>query len=451
MYIIIVGAGKMGSEICISLSREGHDIALIEKNSDKLEDMLDQADITGIVGNGAFYVCQKEIGVDKCDMFISVTDSDETNIIACIMAKKLGAKRVCARVRTPEYAEDIEFTRESFGINRIINPEREAAREIYRDLQYPGAFSIEPFLAGRINLVELAVEKHSILDGMSMPDFRKEFPGLLMCIIQDEDGPIIPSGENFLKSGQHFYVIGQNEDLNLLYKKMNAPDRISSVMIIGGGRISRYLLQMHKKSSKHFKIIEFKKEIAKSIARDFSQVEVILGDGTNQNLLDEENIHSYDCLIALTGVDEENIILSMFADQRKVPRTITKVNRTALLPIALNVGLQSIITPAKLGATAIVRYVRKLSNADSSSDLESLTRIDDESAEILQFLVRKDFTEIGKTLKEITFKDQILVAMINRSGDIIFPRGDDRILEGDSILVVVKNYNIKSINDLIVR
>ncbi len=451
MYIIIVGAGKMGSEICLSLSREGHDIALIEKNEDRLNDMLNQADITGIVGNGAFYSCLKQVEINKCDMFISVTDSDETNIISCIIAKKLGAKKVMARVRTPEYAEDIEFARESFGINRIINPEREAAREIYRDLQYPGAFSIEPFLSGRINLVELAVEKHSLLDGMSLPEFRKEFPGLIMCIIQDENGPIIPSGENSLRAGQHFYVIGKNEDLNALYKEMKAPDRISSVLIIGGGRIAKYLLHMHKKTGKSFKLIEREKEIAEDIASSFEKVDVILGDGTNQDLLIEENIHSYDCLIALTGVDEENIILSMFADQMQVPRTITKVNRTSLLPIALNVGLQSIITPAKLGATAIVRYVRKLSNADSSSDLESLTRIDDESAEILQFLVKKDFSENNKTLKDISFKKQVLVALINRGGQIIFPTGNDKILEGDSILVVVKNQNINNLNDLLVK
>lgn len=440
----------MGSELCASLSKEGHEITLIEKNSIRLEDMLNSLKISGLAGNGSYPDIQERANVGSCDMFIAVTEEDETNIIACVSAKKMGAAHTLARVRTPEYAENMDFAYQELGVSWMINPEREAAREIYQLLQFPAAYSIESFEEGQVKMVELSVIKDSLLDGMSMMEFRKKFPGLLICIIQDENGSKIPSGETILRADQHFYVTGQWEDMRTLYNRMGAPQRIRSVMIIGGGRTCRYLLSMLKSSSKRLKVIENNLEAANYLANEFTNCEIIHGDGTDHELLVQEAIDQYDCIVSLTGIDEENIILSMFALKRGVQRTITKINRTSLIPIALEVGIQTIATPTTQGATAILRIVRSIENAkSSSSNMEALFRMNDKQVEVMQFQANSSFNGLNFPLMDIGFIDEVLIALIIRKEEVIFPTGYDSIQEGDHVLVVTKATAAKDLNDLI--
>lgn len=450
MFIIIVGAGKMGQELCASLSKEGHELILIEQDSFLLDGIYDNYKISGILGNGSFPDIQKKANVSACDMFISVTDEDETNIVACVVAKKMGAAHTIARVRTPEYAQNMNFAYQGLGVSWMINPEREAAREIYRVLQFPAAYSIEPFEEGRVNMVELSVIKDSLLDGISMMEFRKQFPGLLICSIQDENGSKIPSGETILRADQHFYVTGQWEEMRSLYNRMGAPDRIGSVMIIGGGRTCRYLLSMLENSSKKIKVIENNLDSAHYLANEFSNCEIIYGDGTDHDLLIQENIDQYEGIVSLTGIDEENIILSMFASKRGVKRTITKINRTALIPLALEVGIQTIATPTTQGATAILRIVRSIENAKSSSNkMEALYRMNDKQVEVMQFQANESFIGLNFPLMDVGFQDEVLIALIIRQGEVIFPTGYDSIQDGDHVLVVTKAAAAKDLNDLL--
>lgn len=449
MDIVIVGAGKMGQELCKSLSNEGHNITMIEKNPDRLQHALESFDITGVVGNGSFYEIQRRADVGQADIFISVTEQDEVNIISCVIANKMGAKYTVARVRTPEYAEHMDFASNNLGISLMVNPEREAAREIFRTLQYPAALDIEPFANGRVNMVQLQITEASRLNRMNMIAFRREFPGLITVMIRQGENSIIPSGETTFCPGQFFYVLGKHSDLSELYREIGGLSRIDSVLIVGGGRVSRYVLDMHRKTSKHIKIIESQEINANDLAENFPNVEVILGDGTDQSILREENIGAYDCVMSMTGIDEENIILSMFANQMGVPRTITKVNRTALLPIAMSVGMQTVITPVNQGATAIIRYVRSISNASQSSNIEALYRVTHSDVEVMQLFVRPNFRALNRPLSEIPFVDSILVALIVRQEEIIIPTGSDRILAGDRILIVSKTRVANDLNDLI--
>lgn len=451
MKIVVVGAGKMGTELCSSLSQAAYDVTLIEERSDKLEQCLESLDIRGICGNGSFYEIQKSAGVDECDMFIAVTGRDELNIISCIIAGRMGAKYTVARVRTPEYSEQMDSASANLGISLMINPEREAAREVFRSLQFPAALSVEPFAEGRINMIEMKITENSPLKGMNLINFRKEFPGLITCVIQENEKSIIPQGNNVLKAGQLIFVLGVHTDLRRLYDKLGGVKRIKNVIIVGGGRISRYILDMHRNSSKHIKVIEHNEQIARGLADEFKNIEIILGDGTDQAILKEENLESYDCLIAMTGIDEENIILSMFADAVGVSRTITKINRNTLIPIAHSVGVQTIITPINLGATAIIRYVRSISNAASSSNIEALYRLPNSPVEVMQFFVRPSFLGIGKPIMDIKFKNGVLVAIIVRNNKIIIPSGHDRIEADDKILLVSQGSGANELNDFIIK
>lgn len=449
MKIVIVGAGKVGLELCMALSEENHDICLIEKNQTRYNNIIESADITGIVGNGAFHSVQKEAHVDTCDIFISVTAQDEVNIIACILAKKLGAKSTFARVRTPEYVEFMRDMESSLGVNMMMNPDFEAALEIYRILQYPSALSVEPFAHGKINLVELPVEGGSVLDGINMIQFRQKFPDLIVCVIQKNNTFSIPEGRTVLSKDDRCFITGKHEDLNKLYKELGTLDKIRSVLIVGGGRLSNYLLELLKNSKKQIKVIEQNESAATKIASKYSNVSVILGDGTDQTLLSHEHISKYDCLVALTGIDEENIILSMFANTVGVPRTITKINRLSLIPIIGSFGIQSVITPAKIGATAILRYIRSIDSAADRSQIESLFRLNDGSVEIMEFLVKSTFKDTDVPLKDISFLPGVLIALIVHEGKLVFPTGNDKISVGDRIIAVAKDCHPQILNDLL--
>ena len=448
MRIVIVGAGKVGSALCCDLSREGHDITLIEQKEDRLQDMMEMYEILGVQGNGAFYDVQMEAGVDRCGMFIAVTPQDEVNIISCVIAKKLGAAHCIARVRTPEHAAHMNFVRDSLGITRMINPDLEAAQEIYRMLRYPSALSVEPFAGNRINLVELAVTEDSALHNISLIELRKEFRDLLVCIVVRGDQTLIPSGATKLMADDRVFITGKPQDLGALYRKMGTSERIRSVMIIGGGRICRYLLEMLKGWKLDVKVIEHDEAAAEEMAVAFPDVNVIHGDGTDQALLDIENIQGFDCVVTLTGIDEENIILSMFANSRKVPRHITKINRTNLLNMLRGLGLQSIITPADIVTTNIVRIVRAITNSEGSK-VEALFRVQGSTAEVLQFRVNEHSRLVGKPIHSLDIKPGTLIAAIITGNKLTVPTGNDSIAAGAHVLVVTPGGEFDDLDDIL--
>lgn len=447
--IVIAGGGKVGETISEELTREGNDIVLIEIKAGRLEQIINKIDITGLAGDGAEIDNLVEAGVQDCDMFIAVTAEDETNIISAIIAKELGAKYTIARVRDPKYTNHIEFVRESLGINMVINPELEAARHISRILEYPETLRIEQFEKGRVSMVELVIKENGPLIDTPLVQFRENYGDVLICAITRDYETIIPSGDTVLRKGDHLYVTGAQSDISRFYQKAGyKEEKIDSTLIIGGGGVTYNLLNLLKDKDMDIKVIEIKEEKAIDLSYEFPDVVVIKGDGTDQDFLDEERIRSFDSVLSLTGIDEENIVNSLYALSIGINKVITKVSRTGLLKILGNIDLQSIVTPKQLITNKILRFVRSISNT-TVSNVEELVRIADNEVETLQFLVKATSRVVGVKLKDLDTKDELLVAYIIRGDDLIYPSGEDEILEGDHVLIVTKHKSFDDIDDIL--
>ncbi|MDI9469196.1 MAG: Trk system potassium transporter TrkA [Bacillota bacterium] len=449
MNIVIVGAGKVGEALCRDLAHEKHDITLIEGSEDRLEQMIRIADITGIVGNGALYDIQSEAGVADCDIYIAVTPNDETNIIAAITARHLGARHSIARVRSPEYSLQMNFLRESLGISLMINPEYEAAREIARLLRFPAALHVNHFEHGRLNLVEYLLPPDAPFVGMKLRDLPREYTRLLIGALIREGRPAIPNGNTTLLAGDHLYLAGDDD---LIAAFCQAAERrsvsIRRVLIVGGGRLTRYILDRLNHRHYQTKVIEVKPALADALAADYPEVEVICGDGTDQAFLREERMADYHTVIAATGVDEENMIVAISAARMGVPKTITKVNRTDLLKVLDNVGLQAIITPNRIVADQIIRYVRSLENSEGSA-VVAYARLGDGALEAVQFHVSDSCKACHRPLSELAIRPGILLLAIQRGEQRITPGGGDRILPGDDVVVITGGLPLRDLDEIL--
>jgi len=422
---------------------------LIEINKNKVERLTNKMDITGVVGNCADYDIQKMANIETCDIFISVTSEDEINIISSIIAKKIGAKYTIARVRNPEYSSHIDFIREGLGISMMINPEKEAANDILRVINFPEALSVEEFANGRVSIVELKVDESNELAGVPIHQFRQKYGNILVTAIDRGDETIIPTGGSVLEPNDSIFVIGSKRDLTLFYKKIGIKkNRFNSAMIIGGGRIAHYTIERLLKKKTKIKVIEKNHEKAKELSAKFSKAIVLEGDGTDQDFLREEGIESFDVVIGLTGVDEENIIISLFALSQGTQKVITKVSRTDLLKILGNVGLQSIITPKRLISNKIIQFVRSLTN-EGSSNFGTFFRLADNQAEAMELQVDKESKATNIPLIDLKTKPNLLIAYIVRDRKLIFPSGTDVIKEDDLVIIVTTNKNFDEIDDIL--
>ncbi|NLA87085.1 MAG: Trk system potassium transporter TrkA [Clostridiales bacterium] len=450
MKIVIAGGGKVGGVLCSDLSGENHDVVIIDRDSSVVDSLIGLSDIAGLVGNGANPELLREAGVSDCDVFIAVTESDEINIIASIMAHKLGAHEVLARVRNPEYSSQLSFVQENLGISMLINPEMEAARAIMHSIRFPSAISIESFAEGRVQMVEVSASPGSQLDGMPLTRFREMFGRVLVCIVQRGDDIYIPAGSFVLREGDLLHVTGPTKNLPAICKVAGCfTRRIRSAMIIGGSSIARYLLRIMDRTGMDICIIERNRTVAESLASEFGGVKVIAGDGTDQSLLEEHHIESYDCLVALTGIDEETLITSLYAAKKKVPKIVTKVNRTQLLHVLGDTRLQTIVTPKRIVADKIIRFIRAMS-ATQDSKLEALYRIVDDRVEVLQFEVLRSSAVVDIPLRELQLKNNILIAYLVRGDELIYPGGDDMIFPGDHVIAVTFERDFDEVDDLLV-
>ncbi|MGB3160332.1 Trk system potassium transporter TrkA [Carnobacterium sp.] len=448
MKIVIVGGGKVGEFLCAALSTEGNDVILIEKNSRILEKIVNKTEIIGIVGNGANYDAQLEANVPECDVFIAVTETDEINMIASIIAKKLGAKNTILRARDKEYSTHIDFLRESLGITMLINPELEAAKHMANLIKFPSALSVESFVYGRVNMVELEIKEKSKLDNINLVQFKNQHKDIMVMIVLRGEQAFIPFGESVLQKGDRIYVTGGQKQLNKFYKAAGSyKEKIRSVMIIGGGRITYYLLTLLAPLKLNIKVIEHNEKKATELSSHFPEVVVIDGDGTDQTLLDEERMETYDAVISLTGVDEENVINSMYAAKKNIKKIITKINRISLMKILGSVGLQSVITPKRIIANSIIRFVRSLEESEGS-DVEALYRLADDQVEVLQFKVKETSKIINIPLSQLNTKNNLLIAYIIRKKKVIFPDGRDVIKPKDYVVVVSANGYFNDIDDI---
>lgn len=449
MNIVIAGAGKVGSALASDLAKENHDIMLIELTEIRLEQCINAYDIRGIVGNGATYEILMEASVDRADVFIAVMGSDETNIIAAITAKKLGAKYVIARVRNPEYSAQVDFLRESLGITLMINPELEAAESISQMLLFPNVLNVETFAHGRVNLIEVLLSKDSSVVGMHLKNIQDRFGRVIVCVVTRAENVIIPDGDTQLMAGDLVMVTGTTKHVRTFCDMCQPGTKnITSALIVGGGRVTDYLVNKLMQLRIRVKVIEINPEIADRLALKYPKAEIAIGDGTRQALLNEERLTDYDALIALTGIDEENILTSIYASRSGVKRTITKVNRTDLLKVLDKADLQAIITPQRLIADQIVRFIRARDNA-LGSNISAFYRLADDSVEILQFAVRETSRTIHTLLSKLSIKPGVLVVCIMRGDTLIFPGGINKLFPGDDVIVATTQQGFQDLDDIL--
>lgn len=448
MDIIIAGGGKVGRALCRDLSLSDNNVTMIEISENVLEQTINKADINGLVGNAADYDIQVEAGVPQCDIFIAVTPHDEVNIVASSIAKNLGAKYTIARVRTPEYAQHSEFMRQSMGITMMINPEFETATQIAATLRYPEALSVEYFSESGVNIVEVVADSEQ-LSNQPVNEFRRQFPNILICAIKREDDVMIPNGETIILPGDHLYVTGRQKRLFHFYNSSGLKkSRLKSTLIIGGGRISQYLIHMLEDMNINIKVIEYKEQIAELLSEMFPQIVVIEGNGSDQDFLREERIEQFDSLVSLTGMDEENLLISLFALKQNISKIITKINRKDLISLIEDHSSQAFVTPHQLISNKIMKFVRSINSA-TNLDIEALYRIADNRIEIIQFHIIQPSKITADTLENLNFAPNILISSITRDKEIIFPTGNDQLQVGDRVIIVTTKKGVTSIDDIL--
>lgn len=450
MKIIIIGTGKVGKAILEHISKEGHDLCIIDSNPKIIDDLVNRYDISGVSGNGASYEIQRKAEVNKADIVITCTSSDEVNILACMVAKKIGAKNTIARIRNRDYYEQINFMKKDLGLSMVINPEQEAANEIVRILDFPQALKIDTFAKGKIDLMELYVSEDSPLVGLSLQNIRKLYQvQVLVCAIQREKEVFIPSGDSVILGKDKINITGnRNEILKFLNKLGIIKTRIDSVTVIGGGKISYYLSEKILKNHYSLKIIERDEKRCLELSELFPNADVICADGTDQEVLLDEGINHTDALISLTGIDEENIITSMYANNIKVPKIISKINRDNFASMFETTGMASIITPKNIAAIRVVSYVRALNNS-RGSNVVTLYKLVNNEVEALEFTVNSHCRYLETPLKDVNFKKGILFAAIIRNNETIIPGANDYLKVNDSVIVITTNKFLDDLNDLL--
>ena len=450
MRVVVIGGGKVGNKIVEQLSKESHDVTVIEKNPDVIQKINNYLDIACINGNAINYEIQKEAGVDTADIVIGCTSSDEINMFSCLLAKKLGAKNTIARVRNPEYYNQLNYIKEDLGLSMVINPEFVAANEISRILRFPSAIKVETFAKGKVELLEFKLRKGSVLSGMKMREIANKFNlKVLICAVQRGNEVIIPNGNLVLEDGDKLSIAASHLELeNFLGRIGGLKRRVRTVMIVGGGKIAYYLCESLKKLNIKIKIIERDIEACKRISDLLPYVDIIHGDGTDQQLLVEEGINEVDAFICLTGIDEENIILSMYGNSLNIPKVVTKVSQSTFLNMTETLNLDTVISPKDLTGSIILRYVKAMGDSYGSK-LNSFYRMVDDKVDVLEFTVGDNNGIVGKKLADLNLKKNLLVACIVRNGKIIIPGGLDIIDSGDNIIIVTKHQDINDIGDIV--
>ena len=456
MKVVIVGGGKVGELLCADFSSIFKEVTIIDTNELRVEKLVEAYDINGILGNGANYEVLTRADTAEADMFISVTASDEINMICCIAAKQMGAKYTIARIRNPEYSKTKEFLRESLGIDLMVNPEYEAAKQISHMLKYPTAIKVESFFGGKFNILEVIINSNSILNGVSLIDSKKiiDFPSLV-CLVERQGEVFVPRGNYVFNVGDKVHITAANKNLKKFYKLLGNQDnmekKITSSLVIGGGKIAHYLVEFLLIANFYVKVIEIDKNKAIALSETFPDIDVIWADGSDRDTLIEEGIQTFDSCISLTGFDEENIIINLYADKLGIKKTVAKVNRASLKQIAEDIGQYSYITPKEIVGNIITKYTKSL-QCSKHSDIENFYRIANNQAEVIEFKITNNSAKIlGIKLKDLAINPNMLIAFIIRNNKQIFPNGDDEIKLDDNVVVVSYKHKIEHIDDIISR
>lgn len=449
--IIIVGAGKVGATLADKLAAEGNDVTIVDKDSNLVGKFINMYDIMGVTGNGSSYKTLIDAGITDADIIIAVTDSDELNLLCCTLAKKVGNCAAIARVRNPDYSEELMYLREKLGISLIINPELEASREIIRMLHFPSAISVNPFAKGTVDMIKFKIPSGNMLCGMKLCDFRAdEETDVLICVVERDGNAIIPKGDFILREGDIVSFIAPIKRAYRFFKRIKLEGhRIGSAMIVGGGKTSFYLARQMSNSGMNVTIIESNAERCDELT-DLLNDDVIIinGDGTDEELLIQEGLQNTDAFIPLTGIDEQNVVLSLYAMSAAPDiKAVTKINHISFSGVINELALGSVVYPRFLTAEMIRRYVRAKRNS-RGSNIETLYRLCDDRVEAIEFKIDAPSDYTDKPIKDLHIKKNVLIGCIIRGGKFFVPTGNDCICADDSVIIVTNHSGFDNICDI---
>ena len=453
MKIVIIGDGKVGRKLAAQLSEEDYDIVLIDQNAGKLKEALNQMDIFCITGNGADAEVQKEADVPHADLVIACASTDELNMMSCLLAKRLGARHTIARVRNPIYYRQMGLLKEDLHLSMAVNPELAVAHEIARVLLFPDTSKVETFVKGRVELVEFPIRSESKLKDLSLAEIYQRFQvRILVCAVKRGRDVFIPDGHTVLEEGDRIYIASTHKTLEKFFAALGRRvNKVKNVMICGGGSVSFYLAGQLQHARMNIKIIEKDYARCEQLTELLPEATVIHGDATDHDLLLEEGIEDADAMVALTGMDEENIILALFAGTKNVPKIIAKVNEDSRAQMVEGMGIDSIVSAKGVTADAILSYVRARKKSLKSANVETLYRLVGERVEALEFIIREECEYTGIPLKDLETKPEYLIACIGRKGKIIIPSGEDYMQVGDSVVVVTTKRGTEDLREILVR
>ena len=449
MKIVIIGLGTVGKTILKNLSDEEHTITIIDEDKTRIENLIEKYDVMGVAGNGASMEIQSEAGVSSAELVIALTRSDELNILACLVAKKLGAKNTIARVRNPDYRKQIIDMKDDLGLSMVVNPEQATADEIFNIINLPSVAQIEHFAKGKVSLVEVVAVKGCSLIGETLISLgQKLSTKVLICAVQRGDEVIIPSGRFEIREGDRIHFTSNARMLgDFLAEVKLEKSPLKKVMIVGGGRIGYYLADSLARKKYTVKLIENNMRKAEELAEDLPRVTVVCGNGTQHDLLIEEGIEAMDAFVALTDIDEENIIVSMFANKKNVRKTITQIKSDDLYGMLDELGIENNVSPKQIVANMIISYIRALANTVGSNVL-TLYRLVNNQVEALEFSAKKQAKFYNKPLKALKIKKNCLIGCIIRQNEVIIPNGESSIQLGDNVVVVTTHKNFDDLADV---
>lgn len=454
MRILVVGDGKLGHTLAEHLAREGHDVVIVDRSDEVLQRSEDTLDVMCVKGNGANATTLMDAGADKTDIIIAATAGDETNMLCCLIAKRLGAKYAIARIRDPDFNESLNILQRELDIDMAINPERATAQEISRLIRFPFANNIESFAKGRVEMVEFRAQERDVVVGYPLKVLARKLQGLpqvLYAAVEREGRVLIPNGDFVIHAGDRVHVAADMVTITAYFRFLGKNSlRVKNVMLLGGGRISYYLARMIAPMGVHVHMIEINEQKANMLSESLPEVNVIHGDGTDQELLEQEGLKQMDAFVALCDRDEENLMAGLFAVAQGVPKVIVKNNRVAYADIINAMGLDSIISPKSITCANILRYVRARANG-MGTKVEKLYRLMDGKAEALEFIARASDPYIGIPLRDLSVRPGTLVAVIVRHGKVIVPFGNDHIESGDSVVIIACQSGIGDLNEVIKR
>ena len=449
MNIVIIGLGTIGKTVLKSLSGMEHTITIIDEDKEKVEHLIEKYDVFGVVGNGACLEIQKEANMGDADLAIVLTNSDELNVFACLVAKNVGVKNTIARVRNPDYREQIIEMKEQLGLSMIVNPEKETAEEIFNLINLPSVSQMEHFAKGKVLLAEIIADKSCTLIGETLISLGKKLKTkVLVCAVQRGDEVFIPSGNFMFLVGDRIHFTSDAKSLHDFLAEVNLnKSPLKKIMIVGGDRIGYYLAEELSQKHLSIKLIENDRERAEFLADALPKVTVIHGNGTQHDLLIEEGIDAVDAFVALTNIDEENMIVSMFANKMGVSKSITQIKSDELIDMLGELGIKNTVSPKRIVADRIISYIRAISNKRGSNIL-TLYRLVNDRVEALEFDARTQESFFDKPLRTLKTKENCLIACIIRDGQVIIPDGNTCIKLGDNVMVVTTHKNFDDLTDI---